>query len=212
LSGPAPRYCTQCGAALIERFIDVEQRTRSVCSRCAVIAYRGPQVLVSAIVAAGERVLLCRRAHPPATGRWAPPGGFVECGETLEEAAAREISEETGVRIDPRQLRLHAVSTLPYISEVYVGFIAAVPENTRPVCGHECTEVRFMAEAEIPWSALAYPDIAEYLRTYFREFVKGEHVIHFSRLDATGVASSGYRVSSIEESHRLRDLVEMDPP
>jgi ADP-ribose pyrophosphatase YjhB (NUDIX family) len=194
----------------VERFVEPEQRARSVCLRCGLIAYRSPQVLVSAIVAAGDRVLLCRRAQPPASGLWAPPGGFVECGETLEEAAARETLEETGIRIDPRRLRLHAVSTLPDISEVYIGFIATVAEDTDPVCGRECMEVRFIAEGDVPWGELAYPDIGEYLRTYFREHCSGEQVIHFSRLDATGVVSSAYRVFRIEESRRLRNVADAE--
>jgi ADP-ribose pyrophosphatase YjhB (NUDIX family) len=208
LSAPPPRYCALCSGALIDRFIEIEQRSRLVCSRCGSVAYRSPQVLVSAIVAAGDRVLLCRRAHPPASGLWAPPGGFVECGETLEEAAARETFEETGIHIDPRQLRLHAVSTLPEISEIYIGFVATAAGYTEPVCGHECMEVRFIAEPDVPWSELAYPDIGMYLRTYFRERRSGEHVIHFSRLDASGVMSSAYRVSGIEESYRRRDAAE----
>lgn len=204
MSAPIPRFCGLCGGPLVERFVDAEQRVRPVCAHCAEIAYRHPLVLVSAIVAAGDRVLLCRRISPPAAGRWALPGGFMECGETLEEAAARETFEETGVRFNPRELRLHAVSTLPEISEVYVGFLATVAEDTDPVCGSECTEVRFFVETAVPWTELAYPDVGDYLRLYFRERRSGAHAIHFSRLDAAGVVSKAYRIAEIEDSRRQR--------
>lgn len=58
-----------------------------------------PQVAVGAVVFRNDRVLMVRRGKPPAEGLWAVPGGSVELGETLQQAAEREIFEETGVRI-----------------------------------------------------------------------------------------------------------------
>ena len=57
------------------------------------------------VVAPGRRVLLVERARPPYAGRLALPGGFVDLEEDLVEAAARELLEETGVRIEPSHLR-----------------------------------------------------------------------------------------------------------
>ncbi len=58
-----------------------------------------PRVAVGAIVFKDNRVLLVRRGKPPAENLWAIPGGRVEIGETLQEAAEREILEETGIAI-----------------------------------------------------------------------------------------------------------------
>jgi ADP-ribose pyrophosphatase len=58
-----------------------------------------PQVAVGAIVIKDGRVLLVKRSQPPSKGLWAIPGGRVELGETLKEAAEREIIEETGLTI-----------------------------------------------------------------------------------------------------------------
>jgi ADP-ribose pyrophosphatase YjhB (NUDIX family) len=57
-----------------------------------------PLVAVGVLLLDGDRVLLIQRARPPAVGRWTVPGGKVELGETLEEAALRELHEETGMR------------------------------------------------------------------------------------------------------------------
>ncbi len=62
-----------------------------------------PRVAVGAIVFKGERILLVQRGKPPAEGYWAIPGGSVEIGESLQQAAQREILEETGVSIHARE-------------------------------------------------------------------------------------------------------------
>jgi ADP-ribose pyrophosphatase len=58
-----------------------------------------PRVAVGAVVFKDEQVLLVRRGQPPAEDLWAIPGGSVQIGETLREAAEREILEETGIHI-----------------------------------------------------------------------------------------------------------------
>lgn len=203
MSAPA-LFCSRCGGPLVDRFVAAEQRVRRACARCGNIAYDNPQLLVNTIVAAGDRVLLCRRAEAPGAGRWALPGGFMESGESLEEAAARETFEETGVRLDPRGLRLHAVVALPGISQVYVGFLATVAGQTDLVCGAECTEVRFCNEADVPWTEFSYPDIGVYLRMYFHERRSGAHPIHFGRIDHTDVVNKAYSIAEIAEARWKR--------
>lgn len=58
-----------------------------------------PQIAVGTIVIKDSEVLLVRRKQPPGMGLWAIPGGRVELGETLQEAAEREVGEETGVTV-----------------------------------------------------------------------------------------------------------------
>lgn len=63
-----------------------------------------PLVGVGALIVKDGRVIVVRRGKPPAMGEWSIPGGLVEVGETLEEAAAREALEETGLTVEPSEL------------------------------------------------------------------------------------------------------------
>lgn len=71
-----------------------------------------PLLTVDCVVVDAEgRILLIRRGHPPFKGQYALPGGFVDRGETVEEAARRELFEETGVRV--RRISLVGVYSKP---------------------------------------------------------------------------------------------------
>jgi 8-oxo-dGTP diphosphatase len=59
-----------------------------------------PFIGVGAVIVQDNRVLLIRRAQPPLLGEWSLPGGVLECGEALREAAIREAREETGLLVD----------------------------------------------------------------------------------------------------------------
>jgi 8-oxo-dGTP diphosphatase len=63
-----------------------------------------PLVGVGSIIIDGARVLLVKRGHAPLMGEWSIPGGVLELGETLREAAVREAREETGLIVDPADL------------------------------------------------------------------------------------------------------------
>jgi len=63
-----------------------------------------PVAGVAAVLFSGNRVLLTLRLNEPSRGRWALPGGVVELGETVEEALAREVLEETGILARPEKL------------------------------------------------------------------------------------------------------------
>ncbi len=63
-----------------------------------------PLIGVGAIIIEGSRVVLVKRAHPPLQAEWSIPGGVLEVGELVREAAVREALEETGLTVEPVEL------------------------------------------------------------------------------------------------------------
>lgn len=89
-------YCPYC-AGRFER-TTVEGRQRLVCSACGEIYYENPLPAATALVLNEcNELLLGKRAVDPCRGQWCLPGGFIEMGETMEQAALRELYEETGL-------------------------------------------------------------------------------------------------------------------
>jgi ADP-ribose pyrophosphatase YjhB (NUDIX family) len=93
-------HCGTCGAAFTET---AWPRT---CAACGEIAYRNPTPVSVVLVPVAGGLLTVRRAIPPQVGKLALPGGYVNWGESWQDAGARELFEETGVTIDAAALRL----------------------------------------------------------------------------------------------------------
>ena len=149
-------YCRECGDSLARVRVDGDIVERIVCGGCGYIDYENPKVLVWCFAHWQGRLLLCRRAQEPARGLWNPPAGFVEQGETLEEAAVREMYEEAGVRVSPSDLTLYRVASVPHMNEVYVGFRTEFAAEPCLKAGPEAIEVRLCAEGELPPDAFAF--------------------------------------------------------
>ena len=87
------KYCNQCGDPVLVRVPDGDNRPRFVCDSCQTVHYQNPRIVAGCVPVWDDRVLLCRRAIEPRRGYWTLPAGFMENGETtqqaLEEACAR---------------------------------------------------------------------------------------------------------------------------
>lgn len=153
-----PRFCPQCGAALSAR--DAEGRPR--CASCGFVHYRDPKLAAVALVAdAAGRLLYVLRDHEPAMGEWAWPSGFVDAGEAVEAAAAREVREETGIEIEVGRL-LGVWSRAG--DAVVVAAYAARPIGGALAPGPEAREARWFAPDERP--PPAFPHDSEILEAW----------------------------------------------
>jgi ADP-ribose pyrophosphatase YjhB (NUDIX family) len=101
-------HCTFCGA----RFVPGQPWPRR-CGACGETSYLNPKPVAVAVQPVGGGLLVVRRGIPPAEKTLALPGGFVEVDETWQQAAARELGEETGVTADPSTAQLYDAISAP---------------------------------------------------------------------------------------------------
>lgn len=152
----ASRFCPKCGAAAEVRF----PRSLS-CLACGFRQYHNPKPVACTIPEDGEgRLWLMRRGQGAALGLWTFPGGFVDLGESVEEAARRETREE--LLIDVELGPLVGVYSRPddrVVLIVHRARALGVPSTTP-----EATEVRAFAADEVPWGELAFWSTEQALR------------------------------------------------
>jgi ADP-ribose pyrophosphatase YjhB (NUDIX family) len=155
-------HCERCGASLVT--MELEGRSRDVCSECGRVAYRNPLPVAAAVVLNDRReVLLVRRRYEPHAGMWCLPTGFAELDETIDEAALRELREETGV-----VGKIHRLLTARSYSDDFYGellFICFEVEKTEgtEVPGDDAESLSYFPLAELP--TLAFEAHTEAVQT-----------------------------------------------
>ncbi|MCC6387276.1 MAG: NUDIX hydrolase [Dehalococcoidia bacterium] len=157
------RYCMHCGQRLTTAIPEGDSKRRMVCLDCGFIHYINPRPVAGAIpVREDGAILLVRRAIEPRMGTWVFPGGYMDVGETAEEAAARETREEA--LLDVQDLSLVGVYT-----RTEAGVVVIVYEGRalgEAAAGEECLEVAWFAPGAIPWEELAFDSTEWALREW----------------------------------------------
>ena len=143
------KYCHFCSGALEQKLI--EGSNRLFCAACNQPIYENPIPATCVVVTAEQsRILLVKRDVDPKIGWWCLPGGFMELGETPEEAALRELREETGIRGRIDGLIGVVSDTNPqYHTVLMVGYLADHNGQT-PYPGDDAQEVRWFPFTDIP--------------------------------------------------------------
>lgn len=160
------RYCMHCGQRLTTAIPGGDSKRRLVCIDCGFIHYINPRPVAGALPVRDDgSILLIRRAIEPSKGLWVFPGGYMDIGETAEEAAVRETREEANLAVEA--LNLLGVYTRLEPGVVVIVYTArAIGEAS---AGDEAAEVRWFARHEVPWGQLAF-DTTEWA---LREFMRG---------------------------------------
>ena len=164
------KYCSTCGSTVTFRIPDGDNRERFVCDDCNTIHYSNPKIVAGCIPEWQGRILLCKRAIEPRYGLWTLPAGFMENGETTEQAAMRETWEEARARVEITSL--YGLFSIPHISQVYM-FYRGELVNGAFSTGVESLECDLFAEPDIPWAQLAFPVVKETLRRYYADKNRG---------------------------------------
>ncbi len=156
----APRYCPLCATPLQTR--EHAGASRLACPACEFIHYDDPKLAVGALIEdEAGRLLYTQRDHQPAMGAWAWPSGFVDRGEELRAAAAREVREETGIEaVIDDLLGAYSRAGDPLVFIAFAG--RAVGGTLR--AGPEARDVRFFPLACLP--PPAFPHDPEILRRW----------------------------------------------
>jgi ADP-ribose pyrophosphatase YjhB (NUDIX family) len=154
----------QCGQRLTTAVPEGDTKRRLVCLDCGFVHYINPRPVAGTIPVRRDdgHILLLRRDIEPQIGYWVFPGGFMDVGETAEEAAARETREEACLEVVD-------LSLVGVFTRSGPGVVVIVYEGTAvgdAAVGEETSEVRWFAPHEIPWGELAFDSTEAALRAW----------------------------------------------
>jgi ADP-ribose pyrophosphatase YjhB (NUDIX family) len=169
MSAPADeyRFCPKCGGALDSRVLKENEPERLVCGVCDFVFFLNPKIAAGTLFEVDRKLVLLKRAIEPGYGKWVFPGGFVDRGETVVEAAIRETREEANVEVRVREL----VDVFSYPgSPVVVVVYAAEVVSGHPRAADESLELQAFEPGDIPWEELAFPSTRDALRAYVRRY------------------------------------------
>lgn len=157
-----PLYCIQCAQPLLHTFVEEEGRDRLVCAACSYIHYLNPKIVAGTIPVQDGSVWLLRRGIQPRLGAWTFPAGFMEMGETVPQAAARETLEELNLEVDVgRLVGIYSRAEMATVHIVYVATPLGIPS-----VGSEALEIGLFETGMIPWDDLAFAATRDALRDW----------------------------------------------
>lgn len=138
------RFCPRCGCEMAHS----EKERAMCCTACSKVVYPSVSPAVIVLITDGNRCFLARGKHYGAKF-YSLIAGYVEAGESLEQAVCREVMEETGLRIC--NLRYVTSQPWPYSASIMVGFVAQLDGSDVPAINEEeLEEAKWFSRDEIP--------------------------------------------------------------
>ena len=163
---PVRRFCPFCGEPN-RRLPDAPHRR---CPACGLHDWRNPAPAVGCAIlrpapgGRGKEILLSRRAAAPKRGQWDLVGGFVDAGETPDDAVRREVAEETGCRL--LGVAGHGAAAGAYDREATLNFLFTGRIAGEPEASDDSAELRWWPLGKVP--PLAWPHEAAFVRRLSR--------------------------------------------
>jgi 8-oxo-dGTP diphosphatase len=152
------RFCPRCG-----KEATVTYPRSLTCPHCGYGAFYNPKPVACTIPRnETNELILMKRGFEPNRGRWSMPGGFVDLGESVEEAAIRETKEEIGIDAEIE----HLVGVYSRNTERIVVVVYAAKAEGTPTRTEEALEVQAFQPTTIPWDELAFWSDGRALRDY----------------------------------------------
>jgi len=157
------RFCPACGREGLLR----EGAKGVVCPRCGFRYFHNVAATVGLVIEVAGEILFTRRARAPAKGLLDFPGGFVDPGETVEQAVGREVREELGIELDTARVSygFSACNRYPFESVIYptadLYFILHLSERPVIRCADDVAAVEWYPRTAIPWDDLAFPAVRD---------------------------------------------------
>ncbi len=136
--------------------MDSDGRQRPTCPECGYVVFFDPKVAAVVLVETDGKLVMIRRGAEPEVGRWAFPSGYVDRGEAVEDAAVREVAEETGLRVELTDfIGLYSRTGATVVLAVYAAKVVAGELEA----GFDATEVALMDPEELPQLPFYHDDL-----------------------------------------------------
>jgi len=163
------KYCPKCGSAKFEKSCDHSLK----CADCGLHFFINSAAAVAALITnENGKLMLVTRGVEPNLGKLDLPGGFVDPGETAENAIVRELSEELGLKV--KSLKYIGSAPNEYLFSGYTVFtldlafkiIAETIDNLKPM--DDILDYKFYSEEEINYDDIPAPSIKQFVKNFFR--------------------------------------------
>jgi NAD+ diphosphatase len=173
--GSVFKYCPKCGAAAM-RVVGLKMFQ---CTECGFELYLNPAAAVAGVIVDEQgRMVVLVRGKEPGRGKWDLPGGFVDPGDTAEEALRREVREEIGLEVTALRYLGSGPNVYEFMGVRYrtldLGFLCEVADasGARPM-EPDIAEVLFLSRPEIDFGRFAFPSVARIAGWYLEQRAGG---------------------------------------